>query len=713
MQRFVLTSFYRLAFACTAIVPAALTAQQAINDTVAADPFVWLEDVESPRAMAWVHAQNDSTVAALSKTPLYQPLFERTKRILDSKDRLAMPNIRGEMIYNFWQDAEHQRGIWRRATWASYVAGKPVWETVIDVDSLAKAEGVPWSYGGVDCLEPENRRCLVRLSRGGSDASEVREIFLPTKRFVKGGFRVPEAKSETAWIDENTVLIGTDFGPGSMTTSGYPRIVKRWKRGTPLTSAETVFEVAENHVAAGVSGDDAGGRRYVQISDAVDFYHASRYLLEKGKLVKLEVPDDADLYLVRDQMVVYVRDPWETGGTTWETGSLVAMPVDDFIAGKRDLRLVMKPGARESIDRISATRDFLLVSVLNNVRGELRRYHYAKGTTGANGAWTFTKVPAPDLGTISVASTTTSSNRFFFTYNNFIQPTTLYLAGETGKVSEVRRLPAMFDAKGLTVEQMEATSKDGTKIPFFVVHRATLARDGNNPTLFYAYGGFEVSLTSTYNATVGASWLERGGVYVLANIRGGGEFGPQWHRAGLKENRQRIYDDFAAVAEELIRQGVTKPEHLGIMGGSNGGLLVGVAFTQRPDLYNAVAVQVPLLDMKRYNHLLAGASWMAEYGDPDKPEEWAYISKYSPYQNLKPGVRYPKVMFTTTTRDDRVHPGHARKMAAKMESMGLPFYYFENTEGGHGSGVTSDQRAKMLALTYAYLWQQLSTKPTM
>jgi prolyl oligopeptidase len=400
------------------------------------------------------------------------------------------------------------------------------------------------------------------------------------------------------------------------------------------------------------------------------------------------------------------------------------MPVDDFLAGKRDLTLVMKPGPRETIDRISATHDFLLVSVLNNVRGELRRYRHAKSVTGATGTsaksatgarttWTFDKVPAPDLGTISVASTTTSSNRFFFTYNNFIQPTTLYLAGENGKLSEVRRLPAMFDAKGLTVEQLEATSKDGTKIPFFVVHRETLARDGNNPTLLYAYGGFEVSYTSAYNATVGASWLERGGVYVLANIRGGGEFGPQWHRAGLKENRQRIYDDFAAVAEELIKQGITKPEHLGITGGSNGGLLVGVAFTQRPNLYNAVVVQVPLLDMKRYSHLLAGASWMAEYGDPDKPEEWAYISKYSPYQNLKPGVRYPKVMFTTTTRDDRVHPGHARKMAAKMESMGLPFYYFENTEGGHGSGVTSEQRAKMIALTYAYLWEQLTAKPTM
>jgi prolyl oligopeptidase len=453
--------------------------------------------------------------------------------------------------------------------------------------------------------------------------------------------------------------------------------------------------------------DYALGRRYVQVADYKDFYSSKKNLLVKGKLVSLDVPDDADIYLVRDQLVVYVRDPWTTGGTTWETGSLVATNVDDFVAGKHAMTLVLKPGPRETIDGVSATKDYVLVSMLNNVRGELRQYRRAP-----NGTWTFDKVQAPDLGTISVVTTTPESNKFFFTYNNFIQPTTLYLA-DNGKVSEVRRLPAMFDATGLQVEQLEATSKDGTKIPFFVVHRQTMARDGNNPTLLYAYGGFEVAETSTYSSTVGASWLERGGVYVLANIRGGGEFGPAWHRAGLKENRQRIYDDFTAVAQALIDEKITRPEHLGIMGGSNGGLLVGVAFTQHPELYNAVAVQVPLLDMQRYNHLLAGASWMAEYGDPDKPEEWAYIQKYSPYQNLKPGVRYPKVFFTTTTRDDRVHPGHARKMAAKMESMGLPFYYFENTEGGHGAGVTSDQKAKVLALTYTYMWEQLTGRPTM
>ena len=695
--------------ACSALLVAPASAQQsppAAPDSVS-DPFIWLEEVEGQRAMAWVTAKNEATVAALSKTPVYQPILERTKKILDSRDRIAMPGIRGDQLYNFWQDAQHQRGILRRTTWQSYLSGTPKWETVLDLDSLAKAEGVPWSYGGSDCLDPEYRRCLISLARGGSDAAEVREMDMRTRQFVKDGFRLPEAKTNVAWLDENTILVGTDFGAGSMTASGYPRTVKRWTRGTPLSQAETVLEVPVEHVGMWATSEDVGGRRYVRLIDGKTFYTSSQYLYEKGKVVKLDVPEDADLYLVRDQLVVYVRDPWTTGGTTWSTGSLAAMNVDDFLAGKRTFTLVMKPGPREAINSISTTRDQLLINVLNNVRGELRRY----STRG--GRWTFEKVPAPDLGSISVQSTSTTSNRFFFTYTNFIQPTTLYLAEADGRVREVRRMPAMFDAKGLAVQQLEATSKDGTRIPFFVVHRDSMKRDGGNPTLLNAYGGFESSSTPSYSAVVGAAWLERGGVYVLANIRGGGEFGPQWHRAGLKENRQRIYDDFAAVAEELVKQRITKPEHLGIMGGSNGGLLVGVAFTQRPDLYNAVVVNVPLLDMRRYNKLLAGASWVAEYGDPDKPEEWAYISRYSPYQNLKPGVRYPKVLFTTTTRDDRVHPGHARKMAARMESMGIPFYYFENTEGGHGAGVTSDQRAKMYALQYAYLWEQLTAKPTM
>ena len=687
-------------------LPAAGMAQRPTIPRPPDDPFMWLEEVDGNRAMEWVKAKNTATLDQLGKSPLYQQIFDRTKKVLDSRDRIAMPTILGDRIYNFWTDADHERGIWRRTTWESYLSGAPSWETVIDLDALAKSEGVPWAWGGFDCLEPLYRRCLISLSRGGSDAAEVREFDLPNARFVEGGFKIPEAKSSTAWVDENTLLVGTDFGPGTMTTSGYARFIKQWKRGTPLSNATTVLEIPATQMGAFAFSTDAGSRRYARIQSAKDFYTYDALIVTDGKARKLDLQQDADVYFVGDQIVVYVRTPWQTGGTSWQSGSLVAMPVDAFLAGERQFKLVMKPGEREAINGIATTRDHLLLNVLDNVSGQLRRYHM--GPAG----WTFETVPAPTLGTINVGATSSQDNRFFFTYANFIQPTTLFLADASGPVKEVKRLPAMFDASGLKVEQLETRSKDGTRIPFYVVSREGLPRDGSNPTLLYAYGGFEASMTPSYSSTVGANWLERGGVYVSANIRGGGEFGPAWHRAGLKENRQRIYDDFIAVAEELIRLKITSPAHLGIQGGSNGGLLMGVNLTQRPDLYNAIVIQVPLLDMRRYNQLLAGASWMAEYGDPDKPEEWEFISKYSPYQNLKPGQKYPRVLFTTTTRDDRVHPGHARKMAAKMESMGYPFYYFENTEGGHGSGVTSDQRARTIALTYAYLWNQLQRKST-
>ena len=679
---------------------AALTAQQAPSSSPA-DPFLWLEDVEGAKAMDWVKAKNASTLAELGKSPLYAPTFERTKKILDSKDKIAYPTIMNDRIYNFWKDADHQRGLWQRTTLGDYLTGNPAWETVLDIDALAKEENTPWAFGGADCLKPENRLCLVSLSRGGSDAAEVREFDAKTKQWVHDGFKLREAKTSTGWVDEQTVLVGTDFGPGSMTSSGYARQVKLWKRGTPLASAELVLEIPTTDMGLFAFASDAGGRKYFRISHQKTFYESTEYLFEKGKLIRIDVPIDADTYLLRHHLLVFVRTPWDVGGRKWNTGALIATPVDDFLAGKREFRLVTEPGPRESINGVSVTRDFVLVSVLNNVKGELRRYQFDKGE------WTFEKVTAPEMGTVGAGATSPYSNGYFFTYTSFIQPTTLYFVDEKSAPKEVKRLPVMWDASGMKVDQFEATSKDGTKIPFFIVSREGLRNDGANPTLLAAYGGFEVSNTPSYATTLGAAWLERGGVYVLANIRGGGEFGPQWHRAGLKEHRQRIYDDFIAVAEELITRKITSPRHLGIIGGSNGGLLVGVALTQRPELFNAVVVQVPLLDMQRYSKLLAGASWMAEYGDPDKPEEWAFISKYSPYQNVRPNMKYPKVLFTTTTRDDRVHPGHARKMAAKMESMGYPFYYFENTEGGHGSGVTSEQQARTIAVTYAYLWQQL------
>lgn len=666
------------------------------------DPFLWLEEVEGEQALAWVEEHNASTVAELSATPVYQPIFQRTLEILDSEDRIPYPSILGDRLYNFWQDAENPRGVWRRITWEAYLAGDPAWEVVLDVDRLAAEEDVPWSFGGASCLAPEYRRCLVQLSRGGSDAVEVREFDLETLEFIPDGFNLPEAKLSIAWVNQDAILVSTDFGEGSLTTSGYPRVGKLWRRGTPLAEARTLFTGEESDVGVYVGTWMVGDERINVVYHSPRFFEAAIHVLRDGELVKLDIPLDADAELVGDRLVVYLRSAWEVGGKSFPAGSLVHTSYASFLAGEREFELLLEPGERQTISGTSTTRDFLLVQLLDNVSGELRRYTYA------DGQWSYEPVPVPPMGNVGVAATSPFENRFFFSYSGFTQPSTLYLVREDGEVQEVRRLPAMFTADDLVVEQHEATSKDGTRIPYFVVRHQDTRMDGSNPTLLYAYGGFEVAMTPSYSPVTGAAWLERGGVYVLANIRGGGEFGPSWHRAAQLENRQRAYDDFFAVAEDLIARGLTSPQHLGIMGGSNGGLLMGVALTQRPELFGAIVIQVPLLDMRRYHLLLAGASWMAEYGNPDDPEQWAFISRYSPYQNVRSGKEYPRVLFTTTTRDDRVHPGHARKMAARMESLGYPVLYFENTEGGHGAGVTNEQRAKMQALTYAYLWKQLA-----
>jgi prolyl oligopeptidase len=488
-----------------------------------------------------------------------------------------------------------------------------------------------------------------------------------------------------------------------MTTSGYARIAKLWQRGTPLSAAQTLFEGQETDVSVGVGRFRTADRAINFVWHSPRFFEASYHLLENGRLVHLDLPRDADPTLVRDRLVVYLRSPWEAGGRSYPGGSLIDIAYDDFVRGGRAFEIVLEPGERQSVIRggVSTTRDYLLVNMLDTVRGELRRYQYS------DGRWSYETVPAPEKGSINVVATSPLTDRFFFTFAGFTQPTTLYL-DERGAVREVRRLPAMFEAAGLVVEQHEATSADGTRVPYFVVRHRETRMDGSNPALLYAYGGFEIALRPSYGAVTGAAWLERGGVYVLANIRGGGEFGPEWHRSAQLENRQRAFDDFLAVTEDLIERGITSPAHLGIMGGSNGGLLVGAAMTQRPELFSAVVIQIPLLDMRRYHLLLAGASWMAEYGDPDDPSQWEFIGRYSPYQNVRADVNYPPPLFTTTTRDDRVHPGHARKMVALMESMGHPVYYFENTEGGHGAGVTNEQRARMLAITYTYLWEQLA-----
>jgi prolyl oligopeptidase len=667
------------------------------------DPYLWLENVDDPKALAFVETLNGKTEARLKALPIYDKIYSKSLEILNSNNRIAAPAIRGEYIYNFWRDKDHVRGIWRRSPKQAYLAGQPVWETLLDIDALSEKDNIKWVYKGAAGLYPDYTRFMVSLSKGGGDAVVIREFDVNTRSFVAGGFEMPEAKGGASYVDDQTLIVSSDFGPGTMTSSGYSRQVKVWKRGTLIASAKLIFEGAEADVANTGYVVRDGERTHVLIRRSLSFYTHEYHAWINDKTVPIGIPLDADLLgIMQDQALVWLKSDWTVGSATFKQGSLVSLDYPALIAGTKKALLVWQPDVRSSLAEASITQHCLLVNILRNVKNELYTYRFS------NGAWTRQKVNAPDNGAIYMGAADEKSDLYFFTYANFLTPSTLYQGdAEENTIRAHTALQAYFDASGMEVEQYQARSKDGTMIPYFIVHNKNLSRDGKQPTLLYGYGGFEVPELPFYSGTTGTAWLAEGGVYVLANIRGGGEFGPSWHQAGLKENRQRVYDDFHAVAEDLVSRKITSPRHLGIMGGSNGGLLVGVAFTQRPELYGAVVCQVPLLDMQRYNKLLAGASWMGEYGNPDKPEEWAYIQKYSPYQNLKKGMVYPEVLFYTSTRDDRVHPGHARKMAAKMIDMGYPVLYYENTEGGHAGASTNEQTAKASALQYTYLWMKL------
>jgi len=665
------------------------------------DPYLWLEEVEGKKALAWVEERSAKDTEELEAVPEFAEIHAKLLEIYNSRDRIPYAGFQGAWLYNFWQDAEHVRGVWRRTFLDQYVNDEPAWETVLDLDALAEAEGENWVWKGASFLAPEFRLCMVTLSRGGGDAAVRREFDTVAKAFVPDGFSVPEAKASVSWKDENTLWIGTDFGEGSLTDSGYPRIAKEWKRGTPLADAATVFAGAKEDVSVGVYSSHQPEGRYDFAYRTPEFFRGTSYLILDGRLVKLDVPEDADMQGVfKDHLLVSLRSDWDVGGHVYPQDALLTIGLDEYLRGGRDFDVLFEPSDRVSLGSVRSTRNHLLLTTLDNVRGRLYRL-----TPGEEG-WKREEIALPGLGTVGIGSTSDVDDTFFFTYTDFLTPSSLYLVRPGQEPEGIKTTPEHFDATGMNVEQLEATSADGTQVPYFLFTPTDFQADGANPTMLYGYGGFEVSMRPNYSGTTGASWVERGGVYVLANIRGGGEFGPQWHQAALRENRQRAFDDFIAVAEDLIARGITSPQHLGIVGGSNGGLLVGAAFTQRPELFNAVVCQVPLLDMKRYNKLLAGASWMAEYGNPDT-DDWQYMQEWSPYQNLDEDKDYPKVLFVTSTRDDRVHPGHARKMVKKMTDMGKPVYYYENTEGGHGAAANLNQRAYMWALTYAYLWKML------
>jgi prolyl oligopeptidase len=670
------------------------------------DPYRWLEEVTGEKPLAWVKEQNARSSAELSKLPEFTTIQDRLLKILDSNDRIPFVSKNGELYYNFWRDAQHKRGLWRRTTLEEYKKPEPKWETVLDLDALAEQEKENWVWGGATMVRPTFDRCLISLSRGGADADVVREFDPIKKEFVKDGFTLPEAKSRVSWKDKDTVFVATDFGPGSLTKSGYPRIVKEWKRGTPLSYATVVFEGKPEDISVGANRTTEKGFEREFVVRGITFYTREMFQRQDGKLTKIDVPDDAtNVRVVRDLLTVTLRTPLTVGGKTYPAGALIVADYEAFMKGERKFEMLFEPTDRITLNAFIPLRSGnAILNELDNVRNRLYIL------TRKEGKWERAEFPdAPKFGMVSASPVDADeSDDYWMTVNDYLTPMTLF-RGTLGKgpPEKLKGSPAFFDAKGLTVAQYEATSKDGTKIPYFQVSREDMKLDGSNPTLLYGYGGFQISMTPGYGANVGAAWMEKGGVYVVANIRGGGEFGPKWHQAALKQNRMRAYEDFAAVADDLARRKVTSPKHLGIQGGSNGGLLMGNMLTLYPEKFGAIVCQVPLLDMQRYHKLLAGASWVAEYGNPDNPKEWEFIQTFSPYHTVKKNAKYPRVLFTTSTRDDRVHPGHARKMVAKMKEMGHDVLYYENIEGGHGGAADNKQAAFMSALAYSFLWQQL------
>jgi len=670
------------------------------------DPYLWLEEIAGERALAWVREQNAATMGELGASADFEALRQRLLAIFDSKERIPSVYKHGAYCYNFWRDAVHVRGLWRRTTFDEYKKADPLWETVLDLDQLAATEGENWVWKGYDILRPTHDRALIFLSRGGADAVVVREFDPDAKEFLPDGFFLPEAKTGVAWRNRDALYVASDFGPGSLTRSGYPRVVKEWRRRLPLAEARTLFEgkLEDVRVSADVEHDHA--HIYEFIRRRITFYTSEVYVRRGDDWVRIDKPNDAQLDTFGDQILLRLRSAWTIAGKTYPAGALIAADFEAYLKGDRNLAVLFEPTERKCLENTSATKNYLVINELENVRNRL----YA--LTREGGRWTKEALVAPALGSIQARGIDPDeSDDYFLTVTDFLTPSSLYIAtaGRAGH-EKLKSLPAFFRTAGLEVSQHEAVSKDGTPIPYFQVSRKGLRLDGRNPLLLYGYGGFEVSLLPNYIPSVGAAWLERGGVYVSANIRGGGEFGPDWHHAAIKGKRQCAYDDFIAVAEDLIHRRVTSPKHLAIQGGSNGGLLMGVMLTQRPELFKAVVCQMPLLDMKRFHKMLAGASWVDEYGDPEKPEDWSYISQYSPYQKVLMERKYPRVLFMTSTRDDRVHPGHARKMFAKMKAQGHDVLYFENIEGGHGGAANNKQAAQMAALGYAFLIKELWAK---
>ncbi|WP_345719504.1 prolyl oligopeptidase family serine peptidase [Qipengyuania xiapuensis] len=695
-----------LAATMTIATPNSLAAQDGVPGPDE-DPYIWLEEARSEEALDWVRAENNRTMAHMAQDPRFDELTADALAILDAEDRVPYVSIRKDGLYNFWQDKQNPKGVLRRTTLESYKTDDPEWETVLDIDALAAAEGKEWVYKGSTCLPPDQRMCMIALSDGGEDATIMREFDMTTKQFVEGGFVIEEkSQGGVQWLDEDTLLVGRDFGGETITESEYPFTTRMWKRGTPLSEAEEIFRGDKSDVWAG-SGlirDNEGTVHLRTAFRGISFHESINYVWHNGEWLELDMPKKANLGgIVDGQLTMSTDVDWETQGQVFPADALISVDLEEF---KRDPNgakktLVWAPAERQTKRGGGTTANSAYMAILDNVVGKVLKLDYE------DGEWVTTEVNLPDNATLSVSTTSSETDEIMFTSTDFLTPSTLWYSDGTGDPEVLKTSPSYFDAEGMEVEQFEATSKDGTKIPYFLVKPKGMEMDGTTPTLLYGYGGFQISQLPSYRSLTGKLWLENGGAFILANLRGGGEFGPGWHQTAIRENKQRTWDDFIAVGRDAIDRGITNAGQLGIQGGSQGGLLVGTAFTQAPELFDAAIVAIPLFDMLRYHLIGRGASWIGEYGDPRIPEQRAWIEGYSPYQKIVEGVDYPAPFLWASTADDRTHPAHARKGAAKLKELGQPYWYYEDMTGGHSGGVDNEQRAKLQALQMVYLMQRL------
>lgn len=676
------------------------------------DAYQWLEDVTGEAQLAWVRQRNEATMTAFDGHRDFEQLRDDLQRVYDADDRIAYVSLHGGFLYNFWRDTTHPHGLWRRTTPESYRSDAPVWDTVLDLDALCVAEGENWVWHGAEILKPSCTRALVALSRGGADADVTREFDLEAMAFVAGGFDRPEAKGHLAWIDHDTVFLVQAEGEDTVNTAGYSRFVKQWRRGTALDEARVVFEGPADNNGYGLHPDHDHVTRRSALLHFLDSRDTALFIRQPGEgaFTKVDAPDSAAKEVHRGSIAFELRQDWEIDGATYPTGALLVADLGQWLGGDRSsLRMVFEPTASSSLVGVTFTQHHLVLTILDDVATSVLVL------TQTDDGWAAEPLAGlPRFGTIGVAAVDAdASDDLWVTSTNYLTPPTLLLGSAAQGApapTVLKSQPVAFDASGHVAEQHFATSLDGTRVPYFLVRPADMPTDGTTPTLMHGYGGFEIPMLPGYSAAVGKGWLERGGAYVVANIRGGSEYGPRWHQAALRNNRHKAYEDFAAVAADLAAHGVADAAHLAMMGRSNGGLLAGNMVTQFPELFGAIVIGVPLLDMQRYHQLLAGASWMAEYGDPDLPEEWEFIRTFSPYHLFDADRNYPPTLIFTSTRDDRVHPGHARKFMAKMEDAGKEVAYFENVEGGHGGAADSSQQATLDALYLTFLWRQASAQ---